>query len=97
MWGYYVGGLLAMQQYGNDTNNQNQGGDDPGRSWFTNDRGWFKPRILRRLAFGGVLTEKQIFDCLTSDVRSHAQLKNRLTQRYGKRTQIEAAFSAEGF
>jgi hypothetical protein len=77
MWGFYIGGLLAMQQYGNDTNNQNEMGTNPGSIWFV-DGGWFVPRILRRLTFGGVLTEKQIFDCLTSDIRSHEQLKNRL-------------------
>jgi hypothetical protein len=41
--------------------------------------------------------EKQIFDCLTSDVTNHSQLKTKLISRYGKETQINATFRAFGF
>ncbi|SKC24227.1 hypothetical protein, partial [Alkalitalea saponilacus] len=84
MWGYYVGGLLATEQYGGDR--------------FTGRDYWFRPFILRRLVDNTGLTQKQIFDCLTSDIRSHEQFKNRLISRYGnKREQIEEAFSVWGF
>ncbi|WP_157666544.1 hypothetical protein [Alkalitalea saponilacus] len=91
MWGYYVGGLLATEQYEGTHFN----GDD-----------WFRPEILRQLGHNrnvrlthltNPLSEKQIFDCLTSDIRSHEQLKNRLISRYGRATEIRAVFEAFGF
>ncbi|SKC24311.1 hypothetical protein, partial [Alkalitalea saponilacus] len=91
MWGYYVGGLLATRQY----EGTHFRGDD-----------WFEYRILRQLTSNSQtwlprltnpLTEKQIFDCLTSDVRSHSQLRNRLIQRYGRQQEITTIFTHFGF
>ena len=64
---------------------------------FFKEHVWFKPWILRRLVDYAGLTQKQIFDCLTGDVRSHEQLKNRLIFRYGNREKIAAAFAFYGF
>ena len=83
MWGFYVGGLLATRQYAG--------------THFYKEHVWFKPWILRRLVDYAGLTQKQIFDCLTGDVRSHEQLKNRLIFRYGNREKVAAAFAFYGF
>lgn len=78
-----VGGLLATRQYAG--------------THFYKEHVWFKPWILRRLVDYAGLTQKQIFDCLTGDVRSHEQFKNRLILRYGNREKITAAFAFYGF
>jgi hypothetical protein len=53
---------------------------------------------MRRLVDNADLTQKQIYDCLASDVRSHTQLKNRLISRYGsQKEKIEAAVNYWGF
>src|SRR5690554_3097780 len=65
-----VGGLLATRQYAG--------------THFYKEHVWFKPWIMRRLVDYAGLTQKQIFDCLTSNVTNHEELKNRLTARYGK-------------
>jgi hypothetical protein len=103
MWGFYVGGLLANERYGHLFTEDNT------RLPFEGDFWWFRPQIFRQ--FTGVkprpialnprladpLTEKQIFDCLTSDVISHAQLRNRLISNYGRQDEINAIFTSFGF
>ena len=93
MWGFYIGGLLASEYYGGD--------------WFNGTRYWFHPQILRQLGANAdteedatltnPLIENQIFACLTSDVRSHEQLRNRLVQNYGRQQEITTVFEAYGF
>jgi hypothetical protein len=92
MWGYYIGGMLATQNL-------------PGSWWDGNDY-WFVHRILRQLGrnaetrfprLNNPLTEKQIYDCLTSDITNHNQLRNRLIQKYGREQEINAVFAAFGF
>ena len=58
---------------------------------------WFKPWILRRLVDYAGLTQKQIFDCLTSNVTSHEELKNRFIARYGKADEIKRFFAVWSF
>ena len=92
MWGFYIDGLLTSRQYGGDR--------------FDTRIYWFEHGIIRQLTSNALtwrprltnpLTEKQIFDCLTSDVRSHTQLRNRLIQRYGRQQEITAVFTHFGF
>jgi hypothetical protein len=92
MWGFYVGGLLATRQYAG--------------THFNGVDNWFEPRILRQLTnnaqswlprLSRPLTEKQIFDCLTRDIRSHEQFKNRLILRYEREDEITAVFAHFGF
>jgi hypothetical protein len=100
MWGYYIGELLANARY------MNLFSEEPivpfrGNGW------WFRPDIMRQLTLvkpsddnprlTNALTNKQIFDCLTSDVTSHAQLRQRLISRYGRQDEINAIFSSFGF
>lgn len=82
MWGFYVGGLLATRAY-------------PG-SYYNGTTYWFRPQIMRNLVGAG-LSEKQIFDCLTSSITSHEQLKNKLIERYGKADEIKRIFAAWSF
>jgi hypothetical protein len=93
MWGYYIGGMLASRELN--------------RNRFSGDDNWFEPIIFRQLTgvrpnterpiLTSPLTEKQIFDCLTSDVTNHTQLRNRLIQRYGRQQEITAVFADFGF
>jgi hypothetical protein len=92
MWGYYIGGMLAAREFSDDT-------------WYE-DRGWFWPGILRQLGSNArtdrplltsSLTEKQIFDCLTSDVTNHEQLRTKLISKYGRQLEITAVFEDFGF
>jgi hypothetical protein len=83
MWGFYVGGLLATRQYVG--------------THFYKEHVWFKPWILRRLVDYAGLTQKQIFDCLTSNVTSHEELKNRFIARYGKADEIKRFFAVWSF
>ena len=43
---------------------------------------WFKPAIIWNLYRDNVLTKKEIFQCMTSDVRSPEELKARMIQKY---------------
>ena len=94
MWGYYIGGMLTLRNYGGNR--------------FEGDRYWFRPDILRQHTLeranysshptlNAPLTEKQIFDCLTSDIRSHEQLNKRLTSRNGRQDEINVIFQSFGF
>ena len=83
MWGFYVGGLLATRQYAG--------------THFYKEHVWFKPWILRRLVDYAGLTQKQIFDCLTSNVTSYEELKNRLIARYGKADAHKRFFAVWSF
>lgn len=64
---------------------------------FFKEHVWFKPWILRRLVDYAGLTQKQIFDCLTSNVTSHEELKNRFIARYGKADEIKRFFAVWSF
>ena len=88
MWGFNVGGYLATQEY-------NAGGKFDLHDYREN---WFKQEIIASLLVGSVgLTHKQIYDCLTEDVRSHEQLKNKLILKYGNEAAIKKVFSNNGF
>ncbi|MDR1846721.1 MAG: hypothetical protein LBR17_01205 [Bacteroidales bacterium] len=84
MWGYTMGNLQEIQKYGGSS---------------TNGHGyWFKPQILQELVTEGVLTPKQIYDCLIPDVISHALLKQKLRQEYPSNDrQIRLKFEEYGF
>lgn len=80
MWGYAMGNLLSNEKYANGLCDQNTM--------------WFKWRILFNLMDMHVLSKKDIFDCLTTDVDSHATLKSKLKSCYPQNANaIEAAFN----
>lgn len=83
MWGYYIGGMLATEEYG---------------GWqYTGDDEWFRPQILRHIVNNTSLTPSYVFNCLTSDVNSHQALKNKLIANYGNQLQINSVFANWGF
>ena len=92
-WGYFFGGMMASNEFGGYK--------------FTGDSYWFCPQIHRQLTgiysrpdyprLTNSLSAKQIFDCLTSDVKSHEQLCYRLTSKYGRNNEIESIFTSLGF
>ncbi|MBP1629950.1 MAG: hypothetical protein H6Q15_843 [Bacteroidetes bacterium] len=59
---------------------------------------WFSPNIVSDLIIGGVLTKKQIFDCLEYQINSHQKLKEKLILAYPtKSAEISEIFSIHEF
>lgn len=84
MWGYAMGYIRTYEKYQQKPKN--------GQSK------WFQPNLLYDLMTEKILTKKQIFDCLSSDVTSHALLKQKMISRYpSKKDSIIAKFSRYGF
>ena len=76
MWGYMMG---VAQQY------DFLGVEDlkkyeifPYKDW----KHWFKPHIFWSLYAKGVLTKRQIFDCLTREVKSFDELASKMYEKY---------------
>ncbi len=54
---------------------------------------WFKWHIIAKMIDNQILDKKQIYDCLTCDVRSHGELKDRLIENNPSTAyHIETAF-----
>ena len=84
MWGYAMGYIRTYEKYQQKPKN--------GQSK------WFQPNLLYDLMTEKILTKKPIFDCLSSDVTSHALLKQKMISRYpSKKDSIIAKFSRYGF
>ncbi len=85
MWGFAMGYIQVYEKY----------------NYYFLPKGndyWFKPKIIWDIYINGILTKKQIFDCLTRDVKSHEQLKQSLITRYpGKKYDIIKIFNDYGF
>ena len=62
MWGVAMGYLRRNEKY--ELNRI----DYPGKNY------WFKPQIIWELNKNNILTKREIFNCMTSDVQNHAQL-----------------------
>ena len=75
MWGYSIGNIQTMEKY--LTTYENHGYNH-----------WFKTKILQELISQNHLTKKEIFSCLTNDVKSHAELKQKLIERYPAKERI---------
>lgn len=59
---------------------------------------WFKWHIIAKMIDNQILDKKQIYDCLTYDVRSHGELKDRLIGNYpSKSVEINSIFAQYGF
>jgi len=81
MWGYAMGYIETYEKYAKygkyygGVTNKNFPREKDGNLWF-------KPAIIWNLYRDKVLTKKEIFQCMTSDVRSPEELKARMTQKY---------------
>lgn len=84
MWGYTMGNVLANEKYNKDMKS---------KVVF-----WFNWRILSDIMTQGVLSKRQIFDCLTNEVRSHDELKSKMKLLYPiEANRIEEIFGTYGF
>lgn len=84
MWGYAMGNVLANEKYNKDMKS---------KVVF-----WFNWRILSDIMTQGVLSKRQIFDCLTNEVRSHDKLKSKMKLLYPtEANRIEEIFGTYGF
>lgn len=85
MWGYSMGDIQEKEKYSKSTS-------------FSKDQdGWIKPDVFFQLINKKVLTKKQIFDCLTSDVRTYDALLRKMYAKYtDKADAIEKIFHDKG-
>ncbi len=87
MWGFAMGFSRLYEKY-----------DIPKTSYFPGYKYWFKPQIIWDLNRENILTKREIFNCMTSDVQNHAQLKAKMKSTYkNKSSQIENIFNRHGF
>lgn len=86
MWGYAMGYRMMNRKYS--------------QSNLPSNVYWFKPRIIYELINQNVLTEAQIYACLTKDVTNHQQLKDKMilrTSNSNKQQQIRNIFQNYGY
>jgi hypothetical protein len=83
MWGNYFGFICEDEHFG-------WAGFD---AW----EEWFNPGILRDIDDNVGLSPNEIFNCLTSDVKSHDKLKAKLISRHGQAAQINQIFEDYDF
>lgn len=91
MWGNFMGYTLVCDQYGQELDGLNY--EDIASSEY-----WFKPGVFFNLYRDGILTQKQIFDCLTEDVDTRDALRTKLKDMYPAfEDHIDIAFAENGF
>lgn len=95
MWGYAMGYIEEYEKY--------KGGVYGNIPHPVNNDGvvfdyWFTPDIIWGIYRDGILNKKQISDCMTSNVRSHEQLKQRMIDTYPtKKDKINYIFNKYGY
>ena len=83
MWGYFMGHRQEYEKY--DTNGLTGS--------YLGNEDWFKPQIFWTLCSDGILTKKQIYDCLTPEVTTYDTLVAKMYEKYPARADaIEAIF-----
>ncbi len=82
MWGYFMGFAQESEKFNKSTIWPEQGHDY-----------WIKPGVFGDLYDNNVLTKRQIYDCLTADVRTYDALVSTMYSKYSlKADAIEKAF-----
>jgi len=86
MWGYAMGNIMREKKYGGTFNSNDN-------NW------WFKPQIIYDLVVTyRILNEREIYNCMTSDIRSHEALRNKMINRsLPKAGNIMSTFYRHGF
>jgi hypothetical protein len=80
MWGYAMGYIEQYEKYN---------GKIPSNMIYPGDKDvWFKPQILWDIYRDTVLTKREIFDCMTSDVKSVEQLKQKMISKHSKKADL---------
>lgn len=83
MWGYYMGYAQAVEKYDHS---------DIDSLYLVND--WICPKVLWELDSTQVLSKKQIYDCLTSEVDTYNELVSKMYTLYpDKAVDIEKVFA----
>ena len=75
MWGYAMGHIRECEKY------ETEKLDNPysENGWAKH---WFKPDVFWDLYRNNILTKKEIYDCLTSDVKTYAKLIAKMCALY---------------
>jgi len=84
MWGSYFENYVCCKKYFGSSS-----GWEP-RAF------WFKSEILKNLQYHNI-GPQQVFSCYTSDVTTHAKLKNKIISNYGKENEVKGVFGYYGF
>lgn len=85
MWGYSIGKINKDEKFDNLPNPD-----------FGSER-WFKPEVFYNLITNSILTKKQVFDCLKSNIDTYDKLVEEMYSKYpDKADEIEATFIAFG-
>lgn len=94
MWGYSMGYIYDHERYSSIT----PGKAYPGGEVTTDtDPAWIKPHIFWDLHRDNILTKRQLFDCLTTDVDTYDKLVAKMYSKYpNKAISIENAFVRHG-
>lgn len=74
MWGYAMGHILEHEYYGDSIDVPYPYAKTPG-----SDGAWIKPEVIWDINRRGLLTKKEIFDCLTVDVDTYEKLMMRMS------------------
>ena len=87
MWGDYMGNLRKYESLKPSI---------PKKYPETNNE-WFKPEVFWDLDRNGSLSRKNIFDCLTSDVKTYDALYSKMREKFPEKVDsIKACFSRYG-
>lgn len=82
MWGNYIGYAQSVNKYSISTLKK-----------MGSVEGWIYPQVFWRLDSIGILSKKQIYDCLTSEVDTYNELVNKMYSLYpDKAIEIENVF-----
>jgi hypothetical protein len=80
MWGYAMGYIEKYEKY--------NGGVSSDVIYPGDKEVWFKPQILWDIYRDTVLTKREIFNCMTSDVKSVEQLKQKMISAYPQKADL---------
>ena len=75
MWGYAMGHIQECEKYDTTLLSVQY-------NWQIKDGDWIRPHIFWDLYRNNILTKKQIFDCLTSDVDTYSKLTAKMQTLY---------------
>ena len=90
MWGYAMGYRQECEKYETILLSAS-------RNWTISGGIWIRPEIFWDLLRDNILTKKQIYDCLSSDVDTYYKLIEKMYQKYpAQTTAIDSIFVAHG-
>lgn len=85
MWGNYFGNYVCNKEYFGNPFNWEEMED------------WYHPGLLKSLHENTLLSNRDIFDCLTGDVTTYEQFKQKLIRKCWQNGKIDECFKNYGF